>query len=179
MHSSREILGHCGVLLIDRADLVIRLDMCGYTLHCIRLHPRERIFFLHKLYSSSCILRLWHLPCRSIVLPRCVAIFVLTQVPPYILPLLCLSKRLHSIYILRLFNDCWTQLFLLLACWLFVNRQWTVGGIAYSLALGIKLNAILYFPGIMVIIMMATGLERAIRTVVLIIQVQVIQLLTT
>jgi len=35
------------------------------------------------------------------------------------------------------------------------------------------MNALLYFPGIMIVIMLATGLERAIRTVVLILEVQV------
>jgi len=35
------------------------------------------------------------------------------------------------------------------------------------------MNALLYFPGIVIVIMLATGLERAIRTVVLILEVQV------
>ena len=35
------------------------------------------------------------------------------------------------------------------------------------------MNALLYFPGIIIVIMLATGLERAIRTVVLILEVQV------
>lgn len=96
-----------------------------------------------------------------------------TKIPPYILPLLCLSKRLHSIYILRMFNDCWAQFFMLGACWFFVKRQWTLGGLAYSFALGVKMNALLYLPGILVVIVMAQGLERAFRTIILILEVQV------
>jgi predicted membrane-bound dolichyl-phosphate-mannose-protein mannosyltransferase len=65
-------------------------------------------------------------------------------------------------------------LFILLTCWLFIKRQWTVGGIAYALALGVKMNALLYFPGILTVITLAGGLERAFRVVILIIELQVI-----
>lgn len=74
---------------------------------------------------------------------------------------------------LRLFNDCWTQVFLMCACWLFTKRQWTVGGAAYALALSVKMNALLYLPGMMIVIMQAAGLERAIRMLIIIAEIQV------
>jgi Gpi18-like mannosyltransferase len=59
------------------------------------------------------------------------------------------------------------------ACWLFTKRQWTVGAAAYALALGVKMNALLYLPGLMIVVTQAAGLERAIRMVILIVEIQV------
>lgn len=61
----------------------------------------------------------------------------------------------------------------MIACWFFVKRQWTLGGIAYSIALGVKMNALLYLPGILYVITMAAGLEKAMRVTTLILEVQV------
>ncbi|EDO18045.1 hypothetical protein Kpol_1045p31 [Vanderwaltozyma polyspora DSM 70294] len=89
------------------------------------------------------------------------------QLPPWCVVLACLSKRLHSIYVLRLFNDCFTVLFVSLAILLFVvctniksyplrYAICALASISYTIAISIKMNALLYFPGVLVSIFILT-----------------------
>ena len=54
------------------------------------------------------------------------------QVPPYcLLFMCCASYRIHSIYVLRLFNDPVAMLFLYAAVNLFLGDHWAAGCLVY------------------------------------------------
>lgn len=79
-------------------------------------------------------------------------------IPQYVLLLLPLSKRLHSIYVLRLFNDCWAALISTGAIHAFQKRRWSIGCILLGLALSIKMNVMLYLPALGLTLLLNTGI---------------------
>lgn len=79
-------------------------------------------------------------------------------VPPLALPLLCASKRLHSIYVLRLFNEAVAMLPAFAAVALLQRGAWLPAALAWSAALSVKMNALLLAPP------MALLMLRAART---------------
>ncbi|CAH1643367.1 unnamed protein product [Spodoptera littoralis] len=71
------------------------------------------------------------------------------KVPPYVLVITILtSYRIHSIYVLRLFNDPIAVLFLYVALNFFVDSKWYLGSIFYSLGVSVKMNILLYAPAL-------------------------------
>ncbi|KJZ79974.1 Dol-P-Man:Man(5)GlcNAc(2)-PP-Dol alpha-1,3-mannosyltransferase [Hirsutella minnesotensis 3608] len=85
------------------------------------------------------------------------------KAPPYIFPLLILSKRLHSVFVLRCFNDCFAAFFLWLAIYFFQRRHWTMGSLAYSWGLGIKMSLLLVLPAVAVILFLGRGFKGSLR----------------
>ncbi|KAL1859469.1 dolichyl-P-Man:Man(5)GlcNAc(2)-PP-dolichol alpha-1,3-mannosyltransferase [Diaporthe australafricana] len=77
--------------------------------------------------------------------------------PPYVFPLLILSKRMHSIFMLRCFNDCFAVFFLWLSILLFQQRQWLAGGLVYSFGLGVKMTLLLVLPVVGILIFFVKG----------------------
>lgn len=63
-------------------------------------------------------------------------------VPNWILFLLPLSKRLHSIYVLRLFNDCWSVVAAQAAILAFASGSDTLGVLMY------RYDRCAYFPSL-------------------------------
>uniref|UniRef100_A0A1B6MG43 dolichyl-P-Man:Man5GlcNAc2-PP-dolichol alpha-1,3-mannosyltransferase n=1 Tax=Graphocephala atropunctata TaxID=36148 RepID=A0A1B6MG43_9HEMI len=73
------------------------------------------------------------------------------KVPPYaVLIACCTSYRIHSIFVLRMFNDGISVLLLYIALNLFLENRWNLGSIAFSLAVSVKMNILLYAPALLV-----------------------------
>ncbi|XP_028794895.1 dol-P-Man:Man(5)GlcNAc(2)-PP-Dol alpha-1,3-mannosyltransferase [Neltuma alba] len=81
-------------------------------------------------------------------------------VPWWALCLLSLSKRLHSIFMLRLFNDCVAMTLLHAALLLVIHQRWHLGLIMFSGAVSVKMNVLLYAPPLLLLMLKAMDISR-------------------
>jgi len=79
------------------------------------------------------------------------------KMPAWAFILLILSRRIHSIFVLRLFNDCWAMLFLYISILYFFKYRWYMGSLFFTIALSIKMNILLFVPPLLVILVKARG----------------------
>ena len=68
----------------------------------------------------------------------------------------CFSKRIHSIFLLRLFNDGPTMLLLYISILLFMRQKWNMGCVVFSLGVSLKMNVLLFAPGLLLILLQAS-----------------------
>ncbi|KAI9796849.1 MAG: dolichyl-P-Man:Man(5)GlcNAc(2)-PP-dolichol alpha-1,3-mannosyltransferase [Candelina submexicana] len=124
----------------------------------------------HNILLAQTIFAVLYLAILVVVM----ACYRLAKAPPYIFPLLILSKRLHSIFLLRLFNDCFTVGALFVAIYAYQQRMWTAGSVFYALGLGVKMSLLLVLPAIGIVLLQAVSAGRAVRQAMLIGQVQLL-----
>lgn len=96
------------------------------------------------------------------------------RIPSFAACLLLISKRIHSIYMLRMFNDCIAVLLGFMAISLFCRKQWGLGSVAYSLAVSIKMNMLLYAPGVLAMYIFHLGYFGALQNIAVCAVVQIV-----
>ncbi|CAM9453329.1 unnamed protein product [Scytosiphon promiscuus] len=80
-----------------------------------------------------------------------------SSMPLWAMLLVCASRRVHSIFVLRLFNDGVAMWLLYGAIYLFLLNRWRLGCVSYSLAVGVKMNILLFAPGLLLLLLQAKG----------------------
>lgn len=96
------------------------------------------------------------------------------KVPPYVFPLLVMSKRLHSIFMLRCFNDCFAVLGLWLAIFCYQRNQWHLGTFFYSTGLNVKMSLLLPLPAMGILMVQKLGGREALTQAMIIVQISVL-----
>ncbi|RCH82160.1 dolichyl-P-Man:Man(5)GlcNAc(2)-PP-dolichol alpha-1,3-mannosyltransferase, partial [Rhizopus stolonifer] len=95
------------------------------------------------------------------------------KVPPYVILLLGCSKRFHSIFLLRCFNDPVAMMFMLGCILAMTYRRWTVSAVLFSLALSIKMNVLLFFPAYGILLWQTIGAYKTIAQLGLMVLIQI------
>jgi alpha-1,3-mannosyltransferase len=85
--------------------------------------------------------------------------------PWWSIMLLMSSRRIHSIFVLGLFNDCCATFLLIVALYYLVKDRWEVGCIFFSLAVSIKMNVLLFAPSLLVLMCQRYNLQRAVHLI--------------
>ena len=99
--------------------------------------------------------------------------YKLAGAPLYVYPLLVMSRRLHSIYALRLFNDCWAMLFFAVALFAYQKKSRLLAALAYSVGLGTKMNLLLALPAVAMVLLLDVGFVDACGDLLNVLLVQV------
>ncbi|XP_073813294.1 alg3, alpha-1,3- mannosyltransferase [Musca autumnalis] len=143
-----QLKGDTGPLVYPAAFVYIYSAFYFITSHGENIRLAQYIFCVIYLLQMWLVLRLYS---KS------------RKVPPYVLVISAFtSYRIHSIYVLRLFNDPVAILFLYAALNLFLDRRWTWGSICFSLGVGCKMNILLFAPALLAFYIINLGLVKTI-----------------
>lgn len=124
------------------------------------------------------------------IMMTCVVYTMVDGVPPWTLYLLLGSRRLVSIYVLRMFNDCFTTLGMISVVLLLQQgAYWSsslsdfhmtllcgVAADVYSMAILVKMNALLYLPAFALVVYFLVG-ERFFRLLAVLAVIPLVQVL--
>lgn len=97
------------------------------------------------------------------------------KVPPYMFLITCFaSYRIHSIYILRLFNDPVAILIAYASFYALLRKKHTLSAFLFSFAIAVKMNILLFAPAYALIFYEDLGLIRSIKNACVALATQII-----
>lgn len=86
------------------------------------------------------------------------------KLPPYVLVFSAFtSYRIHSIYVLRLFNDPIAIVLFWAALNAYLDGKWTWGSVLLSLGVSVKMNVLLFAPAILLLYLINLGIRQTIK----------------
>ncbi|KAJ0402901.1 hypothetical protein ATCC90586_006023 [Pythium insidiosum] len=151
--------GDTGPLVYPAGFLYVFSVLHSVTDNGENIRRAQYIFLGFYLVTIATVLAIYY---RARVLPPWAAVF------------LCISKRLHSIYMLRLFNDGVAMMLLYIAVYLFARQKWRVGCAVFSFAVSIKMNVLLFAPALFFLLLQSCGLLRTVYYLLICATIQVV-----
>ncbi|XP_014898106.1 dol-P-Man:Man(5)GlcNAc(2)-PP-Dol alpha-1,3-mannosyltransferase isoform X2 [Poecilia latipinna] len=143
-----ELKGDTGPLVYPAGFVYIFTALYYITSRGVNIRLGQYIFAVFYLVTLLLVFRIYN---RT------------KKVPPYVFFFVCCaSYRIHSIFVLRLFNDPVAMMLLFAATNLFLDGYWTLGCGVYSLAVSVKMNVLLFAPGLLFCLLWEFGLVRTI-----------------
>ncbi|KAL7842478.1 hypothetical protein SRHO_G00241670 [Serrasalmus rhombeus] len=148
-----QLKGDTGPLVYPAGFVYIFTALYYITDHGLNIRLGQYVFAGFYLITLLLVFRIYH---RT------------KKVPPYVFFFVCCaSYRIHSIFVLRLFNDPVAMMLLFGAVNLFLDAQWTLGCALYSLAVSVKMNVMLFAPGLLFLLLSEFGLIRTLPKLIL------------
>uniref|UniRef100_A0A8C1EHZ4 Dol-P-Man:Man(5)GlcNAc(2)-PP-Dol alpha-1,3-mannosyltransferase n=1 Tax=Cyprinus carpio carpio TaxID=630221 RepID=A0A8C1EHZ4_CYPCA len=142
-----QLQGDTGPLVYPAGFVYIFTGLYYLTDHGQNIRLGQYVFAVFYLITLLLVFRIYH---RT------------KKVPPYVFFFVCCaSYRIHSIFVLRLFNDPVAMMLLFGAINLFLDGRWTLGCALYSLAVSVKMNVLLFAPGLLFLLLCEFGLWKA------------------
>ncbi|XP_038819512.1 dol-P-Man:Man(5)GlcNAc(2)-PP-Dol alpha-1,3-mannosyltransferase isoform X1 [Salvelinus namaycush] len=143
-----QLKGDTGPLVYPAGFVYIFTALYYVTNHGVNIRLAQYLFAVFYLLTLLLVFRIYH---RT------------KKVPPYVFFFVCCaSYRIHSIFVLRLFNDPVAMMMLFGAVNFFLDGRWTLGCVLYSLAVSVKMNVLLFAPGLLFLLLSEFGLMRTI-----------------
>ncbi|XP_070439401.1 dol-P-Man:Man(5)GlcNAc(2)-PP-Dol alpha-1,3-mannosyltransferase isoform X2 [Equus przewalskii] len=142
-----QLQGDTGPLVYPAGFVYIFMGLYYATGRGTDIRMAQHIFAVLYLATLLLVFLIYHQTCK---------------VPPFVFFFMCCaSYRVHSIFVLRLFNDPVAMVLLFLSINLLLAQRWGWGCCCFSLAVSVKMNVLLFAPGLLFLLLMQFGLRGA------------------